>query len=196
MEKWNRMVWMVTACGLLGSCGGDDGGAAPFQSGVDGNKSLGSLSDSEADKLCKAGEAWAENLFSDAELKSLSCKLGAFVGAAFSGAKTDAELRSTCTMLYDECQKQPAEPPSSMPEPSMCEKFPTNCTATVAELETCLSDFGTAYKSAFQSVPGCDSISASSMTSEPRETEEPASCKALEMKCPGWGGPEGPDLGI
>lgn len=179
----------AAALALVTSCGGgsDDGGN--FSTGLDGSKQVSDLSDSDFKKVCDAEEKWASSVLSEQEAKEFGCQLTAFATAAFAGAGGDAaQLKMACKAAYDACLKQP--PPSSMMPSTMkmCNK-PANCTATVAEIEACYTDSAASLEMLKQALT-CDALANTSM---PPAIQEPASCKTLDMKCPGLS-PDTPDI--
>jgi hypothetical protein len=187
MRKW--MTVAVLAGGLAmagGGCddgdggnGNTDGGGGGVSSGLAPTKPVNTLTPGEVTQLCKAMEdAVNAPAVSDSLCKFLSV-VGAGVAATFVPATTEAQLRMSCTTGYDECKKEPARAID-------CGASAPACTATVAEVEKCLSDETAAVIALGASVPACAALTKAALNTPPSTDplEEIASCKSLDQKCP------------
>jgi len=119
---------------------------------------------------------------------------GAFLSAALVDATTDAEARSACKAVYDDCRAStPTTPcfflPCVRPTPlgtSECARRDASCTATVAELETCVNDIPKSKEALLDVLVTCESLTLADLPSDEMlpEPEMPASCQMLNAKCP------------
>jgi len=160
-----------TGTGGTGNSGGD------FMTGLPASTPLSSLTDAQAMQLCSS----LENYFSTS-LKDFDCRLSGTLAAAFSMAKTDAEAQAACKSAYDMCN---AAPETSM---DTCTKPTGMCTATVGELEKCANDEGAVFDQLATSFPSCADLTLQDLMGaggDVMQPMEPASCTALDMKCPG-----------
>lgn len=142
------------------------------------DKPVNTLTDDEAKQLCE------ELQKDEAGLESFSCKLSGILAVVFSGADTDAKAQAACKAAYDECVA------GLMTSTGSCDAGAVNgdCTATVAELEACMNDSKAAVEAASTQIPSCDTITLKDLMSgdtTPSMEDSPASCKVIEMKCPG-----------
>ncbi len=178
---------LCVACGGSSS-GGSGPGSTEFSSSLPGDKSLGSLSDSESAKLCSELESYyGPNGAVGKETKEVGCRFSALFLAAFSGATTDSALQAACKSGYDQCQAAPAQT-----DTTTCMKPAASCTATVAEMETCISDSTKALADLGSQFPECSKVTLASLQSTmdpgttPPASTDPPSCTAIEAKCPGF----------
>lgn len=159
------------------ACSDDgDGGGGNFSSGVSGTKKVGELSPTEVKTFCDAAE---KTLTSDG-FRAPTCKLLAVVAAASAG---EGDLKTPCKMAYDECIKEPSD------DSAMCEAPPSTCTATVGEIEACLNDTQKLLNTIAGKLPSCDNLTQSSLEMLDEDSfdfDEPASCKSVQAKCPGY----------
>jgi hypothetical protein len=182
------VVWGAVA--LVVGCGGSnssDGGSS-FSSSVPGSATIGSLSDSDKQKLCNDLAAYvSSSTFKSGEVKA-SCSFAGVVGAALATDQTDAGVQAACKKSYDDCAAQITSAPV---DASMCMPPGATCTATVSELTACLNADVAAFNSI--DVPSCASLTVASlnnMTTDPGSTSQPmqpAACATFQMKCPGSG---------
>ena len=77
-----------------------------------------------------------------------------------------------------------------------CTKPDASCTATVAEYDTCVNDTIKGLSDAENALPTCDKLTLAflAMTGDGALTETPASCTALQAKCPSAPMPPGSGL--
>lgn len=179
---------LAMALAMVSTTCGDGDGASQFNSGVDKGAELGSLGQSDVDKLCREAEAWTNE-----NVGEILCRFSGIVAASLTLGGNDAQLQTSCKSAYDMCRQESTSGGGMM---NMCEKFPTTCKATVGELEACLSAMGAALADAGKSLPTCDKVTQASLNNideMPGNFEEPAACKALEQKCPDLELPELPD---
>jgi hypothetical protein len=173
-----------TSGGSTSMGGGKAGSSASggSGSGVDlpSDKPLGELTDSEAEQLCDDfDELTSTGVFATAP-QELSCLLQGVLLAAFASPTTDAELQAACQAAYDECKTMPLES-----EPSTCEKPDATCTATVEEVEKCLTDSAQTLQDLVDSLPTCAELKVDSEPTETPDFADPPSCVTVREKCPG-----------
>jgi hypothetical protein len=167
-------------------------------SSVDSSKTVNGLSDSEAKEYCQDASRFSANNLSGADAKKMVC---GFTAAAFGayGAANDQEAKTKCQEHYNSCLNEPEKNDSDAgTESDPCADFKTkaaNCSATVGEVNQCLSDQAALIKS-LASKDFCGEAKANaadSPTSGGSTPETPASCKALQTKCPGMFGDDSSD---
>jgi hypothetical protein len=164
-----------------GSASGGTTSGGGLSTSLPGDKPLGSLSDAEADQLCKDIEEFATTSdFAQAQ-HEMSCRLAGLLAGAFSGADSDAAMQAACKVAYDACLKEP-QPPAT----GECEKPDATCTATVDELNACIADSTAALDDFNEQVPGCSDLTMDGEGLDPNlmQPESPESCAVLDMKCP------------
>lgn len=176
----------VIACSSSSSSGGGGGSVTS----IDSSKQAGSLSDAEKQQYCKDATNYINSNVSDTDSKKVSCFSKAVQSIYTSGSPptSDADLQSKCKSAYNDCMSKPLDKgdagtsTSSSCSPS---EF-TNCTATVGELNQCVQDSVAAMKTAYATFDtACDKIQMDGGGLQQSASSEPASCKALETKCPG-----------
>lgn len=179
---------MITSGGLV-ACGGDNNddnngaGEGSIDLGADATV-YGSLTAEEKKASCEEIADFNATLITEAEAKQAACTFAASFAAAFSGASTDAELQAACVMSRDECLAAPAMESEG---DDMCatSELDDTCTATNGELEPCLEDIARIQITALKSIK-CSDLKVDTMEDmmEEMEASYPASCSAVEQKCP------------
>lgn len=195
MQNKIRVSWLSAAALALmagaGCKGDDDGGGsvtpsgvemsgplgevATGASGVQGSKPLGQVTDAEAMQLCEWSTAAAYEPSSKETCTTLS--------AAFT------TNREECESSVTECLKEVGvdEEPEETCDTASAAELPANCTATVAEFEKCVEDLNAANRALFSNTT-CADVGEIDL-----ESDVPASCQAIEPKCPGFLGNEDGD---
>lgn len=164
--KLVRALTLFPLAAFVAACGGDDDSG--FQTSIDTGKSIDQLTSSESAQLCKDLTSWGEKAAKGLEPKF--CKLvGVF-----------AESKAECEKSVKDCINAPSEPDDG----GMCTP-PTNCDATVAEVQKCLEDSIKALDGYLDEFPSCAELASDSVM-EPADPGEPASCKTLEQRCPDY----------
>jgi hypothetical protein len=192
MTKWTRIAGMVGGLALaIAGCGSDDADGSPgpgngntgggaVASGLPATKPLNTLTPAEVTQICKAVDDSVKSpAVSDGMCKFLAV-IATGLEASFVPGTTDAQLRMSCTEGFEECKKDT--------EPEDCDPPPASCTATVAEVEKCASDLNAAIIAVGTAAPACATLTKAALSTAPSidALVEPASCKALEQKCPGF----------
>jgi hypothetical protein len=169
-----------------GASGAPSNGSDDFSSGVSGQKQLGSLTDQEFQGLCKKLSDHFSTGTIGQGVEEFTCRFaGLFAGAT---AQSDAALQAACKSAYDQCIAAPTTTEET------CTKPDATCTATVAEYDACINDAAKALVALGNVLPACDKLTLTSleMIDLGEETEQPASCKVLETKCPSAPKPPNP----
>ncbi len=173
MQSKIRVAWLTVAGAALlvgAGCGDGDGEGGAKSSGVASSKPLSEVTDAEATQICEWG--------SDASYAPSDKETCTFRALFFSS--TPAE----CEAFVAQCLK---EGPRDEEEEESCDSakndLPDDCTATVAELEACIRDFNAALRDFFAGA-SCDDAGMTA-TGDPAAAPPPASCAAVEKKCPG-----------
>jgi hypothetical protein len=148
---------MLLALALVSpACGGDDG------SGVDPDKTFDQVSAGEANDICE----WVADLVSESDAKQVACYLVGIVTEQLGGGDCD-QVADACLADTTPAQAGCSVTTQELPE---CAS-----TVTVGEVETCLEDVASQIASLADTI-SCDSSLA--------ELEDPASCVAIDEKCP------------
>lgn len=181
------------ALAIACSSSGGSGGSGSVSS-VDSTKTVNGLSDSEAKQYCEDATRYAEGQLSAADSKKIGCGFSSQFMASFN-AESDSDAQTKCKALYEECLKKPDEKTETDAGASddPCTEFKSrskDCAATVGEVTQCMTDELAAMK-ALAARDFCAEAKASSPdggTPGSSLFEQPASCKAIESKCPGLSG--------
>jgi hypothetical protein len=127
MKLVNRLALLLAAPALAVACASDP----KVSSGLDGAKSVDSLSEAEKKTLCDAAASAAGDVAEGA--KPGACRLAGVVAASFGGGGVEA-----CEAAVTACED--AEPQASGGDgEDSCALDDGGCTATVAEVEACLN---------------------------------------------------------
>lgn len=163
-----------------GSAGAPSGGApGRVSTGLDPNAVVGQLMPSDALKICQAESRYVTMRISNTEAIRSACVL--FAGLSGGGAPTAAE----CQMSVNDCISMPDQI-STMQDCTIDPAGLASCSATVGELETCLTASVEAVKVALASIT-CDIYALSPADYQARLAalqQPPPACAPLQMKCP------------
>lgn len=191
-----RSAWPLIIAALSGgACGNSGPGAgsgAPFTTTVTPDKPLVSLTGGESSTLCADVNRFA----SKETFKADSCRIDAVIAsglaAFFLSTATDAELRAECSQTYSQCLSSAVDAgtgSASSVSNMACGTVPANCTATVAELGTCLNDETAQLHGIASAFPDCSSLTRADFQSDGGSMApapgEPASCLNFQAKCSG-----------
>ncbi len=175
--------------GGVPSSNAGSGGLAPFDPGVAGSAQLGSLSDSDTQKLCDELQQYVSGApFMQAE-GQLSCGAAGIAAAFMATDMTDSGIQSACKSASDACTAALKDTNPMMTD--TCDKPDASCTATVAEYTACLNDAVNVLNTT--NIPACSTLTKANLQTALLSLAglaqgEPASCTAYEMKCPGGTG--------
>lgn len=181
----------AAAVALIGACssGGSGGiGGGAITTSVPGNKTMSSLSSTERSTYCHDVATYYTQQITASDTMKSRC-YGQALSAAYSTQNAD-ERRQKCSDAYHQCL---AQPPSSTTDTgasiqSNCENSGTftNCSATVSQLNACLSEEISQVKAVYSVYDtACDAIGSDAGVTSNVNRDEPASCKAIESQCPG-----------
>lgn len=159
---------------LVAACGDDNGGGTttvtPFESTATDDEAVDSLSADEQTAFCNELKAYADANLSVTEMKKLACYS---FSIAFSGGD-----RAACQESAQACMDDPES--IDVSSDASCEGNQiTDCSATVAELESCYTAQVQRAKSVVSSLSCSSSPESLSSLSEP-----PAACNTVKEKCP------------
>jgi len=158
-------VVSLTLTLALAACG--DGNAINFS--VDGARTLSSLDPSELDAICR-DMSQVVTYFSQGDI----CLVSGLAMRDLVGKGDPAY----CKSFYNQCMSQPLPPLEYDCDMKGSEGLP-GCQATVQELEDCANDRVRALRSALPSLT-CSTVKDSWI-----HLDNPASCQAIEARCPG-----------
>jgi hypothetical protein len=159
----------------------DNKGSTGLNSGLE-SKTLSSLTQPEVDQLNKAIADYVAGKVTKAQSCKAAGALAAGAATATGTITTDAALQAACTQGETQCNADTTTDTSN--NVTMAQL--ANCSATVQELETCVTDETAAGLTALNSVPACSALTLSSLGSlAPLATQATAaSCTAFDTKCP------------
>jgi len=148
----------------VAACGGDsddaDGGGGSVSSGISSEKKVDELDAGEREQLCEAGQAALDEAIVD--LQGLTCRsvgLGAYVVALTASEDGVA----ACEEAVSGCESGEGEPAFEVEETDCSseeDQIPAGCTASVGEMETCISDMveETSARASEVELPTCGEI--------------------------------------
>ena len=178
--------WVTLGFGLLATfgtaCGGKDTSPrAGVDTGLPPEKKLSDLTDAEVRQAC---ESFAQSFmaeFTPQKMTTLVCT---------AVALTSSQTPATCQTATSQCIANPptgVDPTISPPDCSTASAAGfADCSVTVSELETCLSDDLAAFQTYMARI-NC-SIAGNTQAIQDlgnNQLTQPASCTAIETKCPG-----------
>ena len=172
---------------VLGACGGDSGHTGTYTAGIDGTRTLSTLTDTEKTKICLSGITYYSTSVTPADACQVLA-IGTTRGFSSDGPMADAEVRSFCSNIEATCLS--ATTVSRDFDKMMCAKK-MDCPGTVAEYETCVSDLRKGLVLAMVGFPHCQALTVADYQSveDPSTsllgTNKPASCQALDEACSG-----------
>lgn len=177
------MMKLLAASALLlsplmsAACGDDGGGggtvtADPFQSESveDTGTVAGELSAAERDAFCQELATYFDQQVPPATQRRITCY---FLGAALSGGNREA-CEATAEACLDDAELEVSGTDLECDQARL-----DGCTATVAELQACFTDTTSVVKT-IASRLSCSMSAADFQAYE----DKPASCQAVEAKCP------------
>lgn len=170
---------LLVACGDTGG-GNNGGGSSGFSSSVDGSAELSGLSADDQQTLCDDVADYSASQISEDD----ACTFSGLFAAAFSDPQTDEELQQACSMAYDECINSEDDGGGD----DQCEVSMTECTATVAEYETCAEARVQQTSDLLGGLPRCSEATLADLEDDGsgNQNELPQECQVIEDKCPGF----------
>jgi hypothetical protein len=157
--------------GLLLACGGS-GDSGPVDSGLPADKTGVEFSADDVTALCDALDAHAARVSSPDDAHNVEC-----VRQGYEVALEGNMSAETCQIAYKMCIEMEFEPGDGQ-----CTFNLSDCTASVAEIEACLTVRNEAYAESFRDA-SCERAVAEG-TPFPAIPELPE-CTKIESTCPG-----------
>lgn len=156
--------------GGKGGGSGNNPGGGTFTTSVPGSTPLTGLSGTQQTQLCKDFMTYADNT-----LMPELCRVDGLLVAAFSGATSDADVRTACTAGYNACLASDGGSTVTCNPSSV----PSTCTATVGDLTSCLN----ARSAATAQIPSCSTLTAAQLAGafgDGGGATEPAVCMQFD----------------
>jgi hypothetical protein len=176
----------VTVTVTLLGCGGAPGTRPVTR--LDGSTPINKLSPGQTAQLCSDVQSYYTSSIS----QGADCNLQGFLAAALTAidpGATDADIQASCAAAYAQCSSSPAD--AGAGSFSTCGDSGadiTDCTATVGEYASCVSDLTAATNHEFASLPSCGVIDRASLASDsgtlPPGPSTPPTCAVIATKCP------------
>lgn len=169
----------LLALACLSACKGDDA----LDSGLPASKPADELQPDEQNQFCEAARDYYEPRVGPEVLRRFNCTIEGIV----TSLMIDATVAS-CTKTRDACLAMP-DPDAEPVDPNApCEIGIdwTTCTATVDELEACLTEYSDQGADAFNSI-SCDKVPeyVKSLPTFDESVLDPGpACQTAQAKCP------------
>ena len=125
--------------------------------------------------------------------------LAAALGAAFDSSLSDAQIQMSCTQAYNDCLASDQSADGGATSSCQMGASDPTCTATVSEISTCLNDDSAVLAQQTNALPSCGALTRASLNTatgtdaDGGAADEPASCKTVDTKCPGFSMPAMPN---
>lgn len=188
----NGRLWFVAACVATLSAVACSSSSAPveaaYSSGLPPDSILGGLNGTDLAGLCASRQKY---LFSKPVVQEGNCRIAGGIAALFDvlggTAKTDADVQMSCSKGYDQCKAAFASDAGAAD--AMCTAPKSTCTGTVREYEACVTDSVATFQQVVDEMPACKDMKLSDIhvnDAGPNglTIQNPASCQALQTKCP------------
>lgn len=142
---------------------------------LSGTQTVGSLSATDAIKLCNDTYAYFGKALSQADL----CKWAGLTHGVSSLASSDATLQNSCKTQENSCLQAGAVV-------AACDSVPGDCDVTVAQYSECVAAQAQAFNEAVNGLPGCATVTLSDLPGvwAYGTADLPATCTAITEKCP------------
>ena len=192
------LAGLFTVAALVGCGSSSGGGGGGFSTSVPSGTKLASLTTAQAAQLCTDLTTY-ENTQSTTQTADFCKSVG--IDAAFSAQAgsttplTDAQVQNDCTIGYTECTSADGGVSGGVNcDSTTFAGAPTTCTASVSDVQKCISDMNAADVTYFAAVPSCSALTAANLSTAEAMLNgdggnsggapEPASCTTLEaMGC-------------
>jgi len=165
--------------GMGGTSGGTGGGTGTSVTSLSGTKTIGMLSATEATQLCNDTYSY----FGTAVPHATACKWNGLYRAASSSSMTTDQLRTGCSLAENSCLQSDAGAFTNQG----CGDVPTNCTATVSQYASCITDEAAEFLQTVNGFPSCTVVTmagTSPILNALAGGNPPASCASLTEACP------------
>jgi len=161
--------------GIIG-CGGGSGGGSVTS--LPASTSLMTLTPAQKTQLCADTAAYVSRNISDADACKLEGFVGALIGLALEPTISDAQLQDLCNQGVAACMPAAAE--CTIGDTATC-----SADATIGDFSACTSDETAAVKNLVKMLPACSALTSAWITANAGAAGMvPASCTALDAKCP------------
>lgn len=155
-----------------GGSGGASQSGSLLTTSVPGGRQADKLTPAELMQVCKDLSVGIDAI--NKRLEPKICNVAGAIAYAVGDQK-----QATCENAVNECLAEPSEPTENA-----CEAL-TNCTATLTEVFTCMNDQIKDTEALFNKFPTCAQLAGGASFPEGLDEQPmPASCKAIEAKCP------------
>lgn len=188
IKKTGLITTILGAASMAVACG-----SSGVSSGVPGNKTGEEITDDEAEMLCEATFDYMETQITDQRQCELSAGVMAAVETAGSGDLDDEALQQACQEATDECVEN-GDAEMLIPDSTCTGAMGSveECTATVSEIELCLTESIDGAAEQLDELPTCSDMTVGeladlALNSPEFDVETPESCETVEEKCPGSG---------
>jgi hypothetical protein len=173
------VAFSAVACGGSSS-DGNGGGSTTVSTSIPEDTKGSDLTQAQTNELCDAAAAAAKAAFPESEIKPTMCGFLAWSQASLFN------MPGKCQDFYNQCLKAPqdSDGDSNVEETGECTQPSSACSATVGEIEACISDTLAQSKAMLAKLPGCDDVGTEFSEEDLGSDESPASCKVVEEKCP------------
>lgn len=170
-----KLPHLLLACALV-ACGGDGGGSG-VDSGVSAAKKGNELTPAEETALCEAAVDHYASVVTAADVENFAC----VTAGATAAAAGDGSVMS-CQIVYDMCIAMDPEPTDNPGTGCTLTFELSTCTASVAEIEACLTARNIAAGEAFREASCDDLATPADPNPEPADLPE---CSKIATTCPG-----------
>jgi hypothetical protein len=168
---------LILACALAACSGG--GGSSGVDSGLPADKTGNALTPTEETTLCEARADHLASVVTVEDAHNFACVAAGMTAAAQGNGSVES-----CQIVYDMCIKMDPKP-SSDPAACMLAFELSTCTASVADLEACLTEQNEATAESFR-VASCEDINDPPPDPDAEPVAPPA-CDKIASICPGLG---------
>jgi hypothetical protein len=163
------------AAGGVGKGGSAGSGSSPTITELDPGQTLGSLSPTDATRLCNDAYAYFGKELSAADL----CKWAGLAYGVSSSASSDAILQRNCKNQESSCQQSSAGS-------ATCAPIPATCNVTVSQYSACIVAEAAAFNQALSGLPGCATVTLPDLSGvwDYMTGDLPDACTPITNKCP------------
>jgi len=165
----------ASACSGGDNPGTNGGAPSSLHSGLPPGQAMNTLTPAEAQQFCSSAQAWAAASPYRGTMAELDCRIrgllavsnaSALVGGATASPATAPPAPGSeptmCKAAYDACKQTQAEGADRVAELAGRCNVAADCSATVAEVETCINGLSTKVEGVKSGVPSCDGVTTQS----------------------------------
>lgn len=185
MRSFPASLLMLVA---VAGCPNGGGDGRTFSTNVPAGAQVENLSSPQATQLCDDIVSYLDGQFDTVAFCQAAAVASAARAAAQQPSLTDAELQQGCAQIAQDLCTRLNPNGGTGAFTMMCGTTP-GCSATVAQVSTCITDSATSLLHFEQMFPSCAMITRARLaTVNPDPSPmEPASCTTLDDSCPGFG---------